>query len=686
MHAERRTARRSPWLPGADLRALAATLLCGLLLWTLAYQLPLHFRLDIGGDQATGRREDDAPFLRNVNGSEPASRDNRQDWRDLGLSYRWTRSDSALAAPGVGGGRWLVTLRAGSGRADGAPAISEWQAGATPLPPLEIGAAERIYRVLARADAAGDLTLSFATRPYAVDADPRDLGFVLREARIAPTGGGPRLPALAQLGWLAATLALVYSLARWLSVGRRPALLLTLGCALASALALANYRMALTPFTATAAALAASGWGLALAVRGAALIATRLGLAPAIWRNRSYGPVVALVLLAFALRMGGMLHPHAIFSDQVFNANNLFRVSLGQVFLTAGLPTRAGGGEAPYPPGMYLLLIPAQLLFPVETGGRVLLVQAGAALLDSLVVALIWGLLVQAGVGRRAALLGAAGYLLPPPLLESFSIGEYANIGGQALALPAIALLAWNWPRRPAEPSQRGYTRLQIWVPLLCIGLLGHFGVAISLATLLAGAWLVGAFDALRPETRGTRFDLGKLTLGGGLAALAAALLYYSAPIYLEVFGARLGGAGEGSGATGGLALQQAGQFLLSIIGMARPDGRAPLPGLLVVSSLMGLALLHGASRPGSQHRGLAATLVAWWLGVLISQALLLIASQGVRWTHFLYPALCLGAGPTLAAWGRRGRAGRIVGGAVVAAALIYGLTVWIIQIRDYLH
>ena len=76
----------------------------------------------------------------------------------------------------------------------------------------------------------------------------------------------------------------------------------------------------------------------------------------------------------------------------------------------------------------------------------------------------------------------------------------------------------------------------------------------------------------------------------------------------------------------------------------------------------------------------------AGWLGAILSQGLLLVANQGVRWALFLTPLLCASAGLSLAAYWRRGRAGKLVAGVALVATLVYGLSVWIVQIRDYIH
>jgi hypothetical protein len=655
-----------------DLRAFALLLLLALLGWALAYQLPLRLNLAIGGDNLSQRREDDRPFLANFHGSEPADRLHPAwpDWTAQGPAYRWTGAESSMRFPGIGGGPWQLALRASSGRPDGSAISSTWSINGRALPPISISATERVYHVIAHADAAGTLEFTMRSPAYQSAGDPRELGFVLRKVSLHPATSSWHMPAWPQLGWLALSLTLMYGLARGLALRRSAALALAGLVALAVLLSLALARPALTLFAPTLAALLLACVPLALLLWGAGR-----------WLRRAYpvthslpqamvGAVVSLVVLAFVLRLGGMLHPHAIFSDHRFNANNLFRVSLGQVYFTAGLPDEAGGGQAPYPPGLYLLLMPAQFFFSTDMAGRVLLVQAGTALLDALVVALIALMIWQAGLGRRAALLGAACYLLPPPMMASFSVGEYANLGGQVLALPAIALAAaWG------AASNYALRRRILLLIALIAGLLGHFGVAISLG-LFGVALLLVDLGALLSGQRRRQVDLG-VTLGLGTAALAiAALIYYTAPLFVPVFAERLSRvAVDATGGTApGTILAGLGQALL-------------LPGSRIAPLLLSVAAAGSALlwqwRPQS---GLLRMLLAWWLSILLAQALLLIASQGLRWQHFLYPALCLGAGPFLAALWRRGQAGQRAAFLIPAWLFVYGMNLWIARIRDYLH
>jgi hypothetical protein len=654
--------------------ALALLLGVGLLLWALAYQVPHAARLAIGGDTETHRREDDAPFLSGFHASEPDDGTTWEWWTlEPAYGYRWTQEESTVRLPGMGGGPWLVSLHVNSGRPAGERAPSTWQVGQTTLPDLSIPASGRVYRLLTHTDALGNLRLHLETPTYASPTDPRPLGFVLREVRAEPAATLLRPPAWGTLGWLAAALGLFYGLGRWLVLPRRAALLLGMGGGLLLALLLALHRPTLALMAPTLAGLALGCWALALAGRFA-LASAR----PALAHRSQTGALLALVLLAFALRAGGMLYPQARFSDHLLHANNVLEVGLGNIYFTEGLPDTRGGGDAPYPPGLYLLLAPALTLFPADMESRALLVQLGVALLDSLVVALLWLLLWRAGLGQRAALLGAALYLLPLPMLLSFARGEYANLGGQVLALPVLALLALGGVR--SGVGGRGVLLLAL---LASIGLLSHMGVAISLALVLGAAWLLSVAGWLRQRGEQTALPLAPvvLTAGGAAAAAFAGLCYYSAPQFVALFAARLASDSAAPPAEPVPLLAELGGI---VTGLFAPWSEL-LP-LLVGLGLAGALLLWWAPPQTMQRDGLRALLLAWWLGIVLSFGLLLVARQGVRWEHFLLPALCLGGGVALAALWRRGQAGRIAAFGSLLAVLAHALSRWLAFVYDYLH
>ncbi len=669
----------------AELHTLLWLLLATLLLTLLAYQVPFHTTIAIGGDPVSHRREDDAPFLRGFNASEPASTTTWQWWTlPPGYAYRWATSEAVVWLPGVGGGQWVVTLFAASGHADGLPAASVWQAGSRPPYALDVSATPRRYTLIVPADAQGDLRLIMQTQPYVASNDPRDLGFTLRSVEITPPAARMRGPAWGVVGAMLALVMLGYLPLRWLALARRSACAVCMASVAVLAIVLAFQRMALTlilpqllmillgaNLLAGVVWLLLGGWPLRHHNRWGwqlpAVPPMRL-LAP----TRACGAVVALVLLAFVIRTGGMLHPHARFSDHRLNANNVLEVAIGKIFFTEGLPARAGGGQAPYPPGTYLIAAPALLVLPGDIDTRVKIVQVGTALLDSAVILLLWGLLRRAGVGQGAALAGAALYLVPPPMMASFSVGEYANLGGQVLALPALAWLALAAPHPTARSTR---TAALILATLIALGLLGHFGVAISFAALLAAAGAIGVLGGrwLPPQTLLRPPVFIPAAAAGGLAAVA---IYYSAPLFVAIFAQRL----QGDLAVSTPPPEPLAQ-LLGIGGNLFQTWSFLYPPLLVVG-IAGAVLLWRRT----PRAPLAWVVLAWWGGTLLSLGLFLFARQGVRWEHFLYPALCLGAGIALHRLWRRGGAGRVVAGATLAAISAFGLIRWVTQIVNYLH
>jgi hypothetical protein len=468
---------------------------------------------------------------------------------------------------------------------------------------------------------------------------------------------------------------------RRFALARRPALAFALALAALAALLLARERMALALLTPLLPAILAGCYALGLVLDTLLrIVDCRLQIVD--WSARRSdrlssivhrpSPAIALIILAVALRLGGMLHPHAIFSDDGLNANNMIGFMSGQVYFTEGLPSEAGGGQAPYPPGQYIMFAPAQLLIqtrPDDITSLRLLLKIANAVWDSLVVGFVWYVLWRCGCGSRPALLRAALYVFPPPHHKSLSVGEFANVFGQGLALPLLALLAIR-----ARELQRKLFPL-VLLTLFALALLGHLGVAISLTCLLG---CLGLFWLTRQETR-RAFRV--LLFAGLLAGALVALFYYTA--LWDVLISRISSplavvSGVRSPSITQKLAQQAGY--LYVYGI---HALALAPGLIGVALV---ALPQSRWRSRGALPGLGVLLLAWWGGTLLSLGLLLFANQGVRWQSFLYPALCLGAGPALAALWPRGRAGRVVMIVLVAFLAWYGLAFWIVQIRDYLH
>ena len=372
--------------------------------------------------------------------------------------------------------------------------------------------------------------------------------------------------------------------------------------------------------------------------------------------------VIALILLAAALRLGGMLHPHARFSDDGLNANNLIGFTSGQVFFTEGLPSESGGGQAPYPPGQYIVFAPAQLLvrtMPNDINSIRMLLKIGNAVWDSLVVGMC---VVSAAALRVRATRGPAGRraVSASAATAQIALGRRVRECLRSGAGAAAAGAAGD-TRERAAPS--GYLRRAA-------------GAAGAGAAGAPGCDDLGSMSAWQPgrdlaDPRQVRdAPCRLLAFAGALAVALVALFYYTA--LGDVLIDRLH-----APATAHVSLAEK---LTREVNRSRDLGLHPLTLAL---GALGALLLMLSARP---KPALGALLAAWWGATLLSLGLLLFANQGVRWQSFLYPALCVGAGPALAALWRRGRAARAVVIVLVVFLLWYGLAFWIVQIRDYLH
>ncbi|MBP1464985.1 hypothetical protein EYB53_004605 [Candidatus Chloroploca sp. M-50] len=665
----------------------AGLLVVALTLWIFAYQVPFRQVIHVGGDVTTQRRFDDQPFLLQVNGSEPADRvadpEQPEAWlwwwevveRTGGRSYRWTTAESTLLVPGIGGQTYLVELVAG-GQPGGV--VTTWETGRGLGTTLFLPEGDpRRYQLLASTERNGDLRITMRTPPFEAPGDRRELGFVLYDLRLQGVDQGLHTPAWPQLLWLSVALLALYVWVLAAGAGLGGAVALTSLAMLAAAATLIWQRPALTLFTSLTAQLALIG---ATATLLAAWAARRLGERHLLVAGLA--PVVGLVTAAFALRMAGMLHPHALYSDTMLQANKLFEASLGQIFMTAGLPTATGGGVGPYPPAPFLIMMPAMLLVESSAANRVLVVQTGTAMLDSLVMVALWVMLRRAGYRQHVALLALTGYLLPVTALESFSVGELANLSGQALAIPLLLLLALGAGARPIGPVSRHAPALvSLLVVALAVALVAHSGVTLSIGAVMAVAWLIALLDYLRQ--RDGPFNLVRLSLVAACALGFVLIFYYTAPVYLASLRERGGGEGVSGMALSTIVVDTA----KGILGLAPPGRRSiAIPFVLSLAALGGLALIWTQRNLQPRARALRATLLVWWAGTLLTQGLLLVADQGVRWGLFLYPVLCLSAGPLLGAFWQRGRAGRWVSSLMIAFIITYGMIHWIIQVRDYFH
>lgn len=625
---------REPWL-----WLLVALTLAG---GAAAYRVPYSFRLDIGS--GPGSRLYDIPYLLNGFNVDPET----DPATDPPGKFRWVFDDARLAFPGLGPGNYAATLRVATAHPGPAsPAPSRWSLDGTPLNVVPIFAAPRSYHLLLPSSGP-NLDLRMLTPPFQAAGDSRSLAFAADILQVVPlTRPAPAWPVL---GWLAGSMAVLYVLLR--SAGLRPLLTGVAGLSLVVGLVwwLAFHRLSLTSFAPRLCAVLLAGLAVSLLVRPVlASLATVLGLTIPAGEVRA---LTVLVILAWIIRLGGLLHPQARTSDLGLHMHNLENLIGGEVIFTEDLPGEAGGGPAPYPPAQYVMLAPWHLLANSEQVTRI-----GNTLADSLVIAALWLLLRTAGVPATAALFAGGLYLFATPLLKSLSVGEMANVWGQALVGP-LALLLVRWQEAHAE--RRPDLALGVG---MTIALLGHFGVFLSLLIFL-GVYALLLF----PRRSWVRFAVIV-----AIALLATIVLYYSSfvTILTERGGARVPfGWGRLRGA------------LANAFGLTGALG--PLLGLL---GLAGLAMLLRDMRARMATGMILGPLLAAWVGsTLVSLGSLLFTQQALRWEAFLFPALALTGGIALAGLHRQGRLGRSAAYALLALSCARGAALWYWQIATYQH
>jgi hypothetical protein len=621
---------------GAVLREPALWLLLALTLaaGTTAYLVPIAYTLDIGG--SPGSAVDDAPYLiKGFNVHQPEYDAVHAPTK----AFRWVFENARLVFPGVGRTSYTGSMKVAAGQSAPGAIPSSWSLGPTPLTTVPIVHEPRVYHLLLPTPDA-NLDLRMHTPPFQPANDPRQLGFAADVFSFKALRAS--LPARVPLAYLLGCTALGYALLRRWGVAQP--VTATLGLPLVGAVGglLVWERLGVTTFAprllAVLLAAYVGSFVLMPLVRSAAehfgVVATR----------REIGAVVALAMLAWIIRLGGLLHPQAIEGDVGLNIHDFEDVILGKVIFTEGLPAEAGGGQAPYPPAQYVMLLPWGLVTDTK-----MVVKAGNTLADSLVIAGLWLLVRAAGGSARAGLFAGGLYLFAMPAVLSLHIGEMANVWGQALVMPLmVALLRWR----------AGKGAWWVLLGALVVALLGHLGVLLSLLIFFA------VYAGLLLVTHGPAVKLGALV---ALALLVAGGVYYSG--HLDLIGQ---GSGAGGVPFGFSRLRDQLATLLSLWGRIDP-----------LTLGLGLAGLLWALR---SKRDLGLLLLAWWLSTALSLGSLLWTGQALRWTHFLFPALAIGGGFTLALLYRRGRVGHSLAYGLLGVLIVRGALLWYWQIATYYH
>jgi hypothetical protein len=654
-----------------------------LLGFVLVAHLPLSYSIDVGIEEGYGG---DLPHLRGFNTAE----------RDEHGTYRWTRDKARITIPGLG--QRGVNLRLDffpigpEAIAQGPQEINLW-IGDEQLASLPVQRAGASYwlRVPESLMQGGTLDITIRTHTFvpANPDDPRSLGTPLDRITVEAPGGGfftaPDWGAV--LLWLGAALLLWATVlraleavpgARWWAlgfVGVPGALLLV-----ASLLDPARWAFGAQP------ALVTVLWGylLVLLLRPAfAALAARLDIP---LDARTLGWLLLIVVLAFGLRYGGRLYPRSMHGDMGVHTNRFNEVTQGHVFLLS----RNRGVDFPYPPGPYVALAPLTLLRPDPP----YLLQLGAALVEGLSAALIYGIVVRAGkacADWRAQAYPAALHAGAPP--ESVDYTRTALLAASIYVFTAAGFMTTWWSFDTHIYTQfltllllaavnhvslnrvlyggavRGMLRptaLTLVLFVLCaLVFLGHFGFFIN-TVLLGALMLLLIWPAAWRKAGWARSLGGPLTLAGVGAGVVAFLLFYSYYIALFVAQAQVAADGGLTELANRPPVERS--YLWQVLwdaGFVQHFGFFPL-----LLAPLGVWLLARWGRPAQVTAALigGSFVVSTVFAVL---PFLTLSTQSTRWLMFSAWGVAIGAALVVRRLWRAGAAGRL---AVVAMA---GFVLW---------
>jgi hypothetical protein len=562
---------------------------------------------------------------------------------DTRAGFRWSTGDTRLAfdVP-VQAGATLVGIQLGPS----APAlvgeklrVSVWD---RQLAEIAIdGRPERYELLVPSTDArAGRLELRLHSAAVVVPPDTRAVGVRVEGLTVQPQGAGPALPpyllVAAQLGILALCAAVLRG-------ARVPASLAGAGVALACAgLGLAYYAQGPFVYPIYARRILVALALLALLTYGALplVVRTCAGFASA----RLVRGLWLAALLACALRLIGSLYPLFSAYDLALNLQRFLAAAGGDLVQT-NEAFEFRGGVTVYPPGPYLVLLPALLLGVAPK----LIVQAGIALVDGF-GALAVGLLARVlGASERGALLGAALYATIPIGLTSLYYGHAAEIFAQSMIAPlAIALLL-------ALRGGGGRHWLVAGV-LLSVAMLSHIGV-----TILAVAWLGLAWLALRVRGSVSARAWRRLTLVLVLSCVVGGLFAYAPVVVMQL-----------------RELQKVGRHVVA--GASAPAYSLIARALLISYHQLGLPLLLvglALARHRPMPQGARELTAAWGAAAILFWAVEMLSGLQVRYFVFFTPLACILIGLALDRLASRGGAGRGVAWLIVLLLSVQAGVLW---------
>ncbi len=640
------------WLrPLLDLPLYVLLLALGLGLFVVGQQ-PLNYDVSLGQEDGW---DSDQPFIYNWNTTESTE----------SIRFRWTRDESAIVLAGIP--HHPVALNLDLLPATANPAFADGVVGLSVAPeaaavfPMSVG--ERQIHMIVGADAVADDTLDLVlTVPSWEPAnDPRTLGIPVDHLGLTSLVAAPSL-----FGFMPASLAFLWPLfvlvVVWVPLRRcgTPLLAATvLGVAmvalLMAAMAVDRPRFALVPRPTLIATAWAAVWSLGLRWALGGLV-RRLSI-PATPALLNF--LVLLFFVSFAMRYTGRLYPLSMPGDLGFHINREHDVIRGLIRIVS----RHRGIDFPYPPALYIMLMPFRLL-PIEAHQ---LVEFTDALFGSLGIFPLGYLALKATNDERAARWSALTYALLAPAMMSLWWSFQPHIFAQELAVWLFAGIAWGWA---ALATRRGVMFAAAGLILLFSS---HFGFYLNVSVMLCVIFATAIIAQRRPWVATRRASLIGLFWAFVLAQVFVLLLFYSS--YAGLIINKLLEFEQG-----GMGAVQGGRVATTQADLWRTLWGAGL-GIHYATIGVPLMVLGGYRLWALRDRSVVPMLFGATLVVAVVQgAIPFLTSSTIttRWLSFAAWIVAIGVGLFLNALWQRGRSGRVLAIAVVVWIGWLTLMIWV--------
>ncbi|MGQ9549349.1 MAG: hypothetical protein ACUVSY_12520 [Roseiflexus sp.] len=624
--------------------ALRLTLLWLLTLPALWYSLGAASRLFID----TGRWGDHT-VLRGVHGREENSLED----------FRWTQAVTTITLPNINHRYRILRLRAHGWRPEGVPnpdvrmMIAEQEWGAFRTTPVL-----RTYSILLPHRMAGltlDITLHSDT--FTSSGDNRRLGIAIDWVALHALSSAQGI-AWEQFAGQALLIGLTLALIVRLMLPERVALT----CGILASFAPVGLNITEPLWV----SLGLIYWLVVVAVLlmmtwlGAPRLTRLLERLPDVgrsyrasskpWLSRSQARIAwALFMAALFIRLLGAVHPLFDARDIHVHTRWLNTVAGGSLYLYS-TPAEFQNRQTFNPPAGYIVLLPLRLAL----GDARLAVQAGVALLDSLIALLLLLIAHEFGLTARAGLLAMALYVALPISLTMMWWGFAAN----AIAQVWWVLLLWLLLRLTRNPTMSHFVLFTL-VTVLC--LTTHIGALITLVAL-QGLIVLSGRQALPRRA-------WNAMVGGLLLAVA-----FTAPVYFIAAAAPLAVAPRSpttldlsASFTEGLVLWPERVELV-----ARAFTLGFLPPVLALA-VAGAPLLLVSRRRHPLQRTVVISMLLVCAVFFSSYVFLQLLT---RYIYFSTPLICLATGAVLARLTMRA-GGRWVTGSLLLFIAWSGVVLW---------